>query len=384
MERRIVRLVLVVLVSGTPALALGSTGVVAKGHHHSVLYAFTGGSDGGAPMGRLAFDPAGNLYGTAHFGGVVNCGGSPQAGCGVVFRLTRTHHRWHETPLYAFTDAADGGFPDAGVILDRFGNLYGTASTGGNFACTIGCGVVYELVPNVSQTWSEIVLHSFSGTDGQFPNAALFPGLGGTLYSTAWFGGANGAGTIFSLTPIGSQWTTTVLYSFAGKQDGTGPTGGLAQDPSGKLFGTTYPSNGYNNGVVFELRQGKDQMWRQRVVISFVSGATGENPYAGPIIDSDGTLFGTTIQGGLTGNGVVYEVVHATSRHPREIVLHTFAGAPDGSTPYAGLTLDSTGNLYGATLFGGKHGQGTVFELIKQHPHRYQEKILHDFTGGKD
>ena len=191
-----------------------------------VLYSFTDGSDGGGPNGGIVFDSAGNALGTTHFGGITTCGGQVGGGCGVVFELSPNESGgWSETPLYAFADGADGGFPNSGVILDKNGDLLGTASTGGNFACSIGCGVVYEL--KKSSGWTESALHTFNGSDGQFPNATLLAGVNGTLYSTTWYGGSTGNGTVFSLTPSGSGWAESVLYSFNGTTDGSAPAGGV-------------------------------------------------------------------------------------------------------------------------------------------------------------
>jgi uncharacterized repeat protein (TIGR03803 family) len=348
-----------------------------------VLYQFTGGSDGGGPMGRLALNTSsGNLFGTTHFGGITTCGGNFGGGCGVVFALSLAGSTWTQTPLYAVADGSDGGFPNGGVVLDGAGNLYGTASAGGSNACSIGCGVVYELVQS-SGAWTERILHTFTGSDGQFPNASLFNG-GGALYSTTWYGGTHGAGTVFRLSPTGSGgWIESLLYSFNGTQDGTSPAGGVVLDTSGNVYGTTYPFNGYNDGVAFELKPKSNVPWKQRVIDSFGTGSGGEDPYAGLIIDGAGNLYGTTIEGGGTGNGVVFELVRR-GRHFKERVLHTFTGSPDGSSPYAGLTADGAGNLYGATLFGGAHNYGTVFELALKPRGGYKERILYSFTGGND
>src|SRR5579863_1626936 len=182
--------VAVALISGCGAaqssfpFAHSTAASAARAHAiEKVLYSFTGGTDGGAPNGSLVFDGAGNVYGTTHFGGINMCGGQVGGGCGVVFELSPTRSGgWSESPLYAFADGTDGGFPNAGVILDKNGNVDGTASTGGSTQCSIGCGVVYELT-KVSE-WKESVLHTFSGSDGEFPNAVLLAGSAGALYST--------------------------------------------------------------------------------------------------------------------------------------------------------------------------------------------------------
>jgi hypothetical protein len=180
--------------SSLPAAGLQPIGVAKVHATEKVLYSFADGVDGGGPNGGLVFDASGNAYGTTHFGGNDSCGGQVGGGCGVVFQLSPSASGgWSETPLYAFQDSSDGGFPNAGVILDKSGNVLGTASTGGSFACSIGCGVVYEL--SKGGGWAETVLHTFNGSDGEFPNAALLPSANGTLYGTTWYGGS-GDGTV--------------------------------------------------------------------------------------------------------------------------------------------------------------------------------------------
>ncbi len=345
----------------------------------AVIYSFTGGSDGGGPSGNLTISN-GDLYGTAHFGGMPTCGVNVGGGCGVVFRLIPEVSGWTQQTLYAFGDAADGGFPNAGVRVDPAGNVFGTASTGGSSACSIGCGVVYELRSSGS-AWSEQVLHAFDGTDGEFPNAALTPDAAGDLYSTTWHGGASGAGTVFELRPSGSSWIEAVIHSFNGTSEGTGPAGGVVLGKGGQIFGTTYPYNGNTDGTVYELTHGR-RAWHDDVLETFASGANGCNPYAGLIADAHGNLYGTTIECGTNGDGVAFEMVRS-GKHYRERVLHQFGAPGDGAEPYAGLSADASGNLYGTTVFGGAHGYGTVYELART-KRGYVEHILYSFAGGAD
>ena len=175
-----------------PSLPRAAEGAASAHAAETVLYSFTGGTDGGGPNGGLVFDSSGNAFGTTHFGGNDSCGGSVGGGCGVVFELSPNKSGgWTETPLYTFDDGSDGGFPNAGVILDKNGNAFGTASTGGSTQCSIGCGVVYEL--SKSSGWTESVLHSFIESDGEFPNAVLLPAR--AARSTARRGTAEAAAT---------------------------------------------------------------------------------------------------------------------------------------------------------------------------------------------
>ena len=345
-----------------------------------VLYSFTGGSDGGGPNGAVVFDGSGNIFGTTHFGGMTQCGGNVGGGCGVVFELAPKSGGWAESALYAFSDSSDGGFPNAGVVLDKNGNLFGTASTGGNFQCSIGCGVVYELLKSTG--WGEHVLHAFAGSDGQFPNAVLLQGSNGTFYSTTWFGGSTGNGTVFSLTPSGSSWMENVLYSFGGAADGSAPAAGVIADSAGNLYGTTYKFDGYNDGVAYELQKRSHGSWKDRVLYSFTGQGGGEDPYAGLILRSKRRLYGTTIEGGSNGGGAAFELTDA-HHHWTERDLHVFGGAGDGSTPYGGLVADRAGNLFGTTLFGGTNNSGTVYELSRTRG-AWKERVLYSFTGGDD
>jgi len=372
--------------AGSSSGSLPSAGAPATTAHtaatEKVLYSFTGGTDGGGPNGSIGFDSSGNAFGTTHFGGVVTCGGNYGGGCGVVFELApKKSGGWSESALYAFGDGADGGFPNAGVIFDKSGDIYGTASTGGSSQCSIGCGVVYEL--NKNSGWSESVPHTFTGSDGEFPNALLLPASNGTMYSTTWYGGTTGNGTVFSLTPSGSGWKEKVLYSFAGTADGSAPAGGLVTDRAGNLYGTTYKFDGDNDGVAFELRRHAHGSWKDRVLYTFANNGGGEDPYAGLIMPSKGKLFGTAIKGGPDNGGTAFELQPNKKHQWIEKVLHAFGTTGDGNAPYGGLVADKSGNLYGTTVFGGSSNAGTVYELSSRRG-KWTEQIVYSFSGGSD
>jgi uncharacterized repeat protein (TIGR03803 family) len=362
---------------GSPSVRSARSSSVEK-----VLYSFTGGTDGGGPVGSITFDAAGNAYGATHFGGIDSCGGRVGGGCGVVFELTPNGSGWTESALYAFSDTSDGGFPNAGVMLDGSGNVYGTASTGGSTECSIGCGVVYEL--NKAGGWSESVLHTFTGSDGEFPNAALLRGANGLLYGTTWYGGSHGNGTVFSLSPHARRWAERVLYSFTGAADGSAPAGGVIADRSGDLYGTTYKYDGYNDGVAFELQRRPHGSWKDRVIYTFTNNGGGEDPYAGLIMPAKGRLFGTAIESGPNDGGVAFELILGKGHAWTEKVLHAFGGSGDGNAPYGGLVSDSSGNLFGTTVFGGAGNAGTVYELSPTSSGGWNEKVLYSFGGGDD
>ncbi len=204
----------------------------------TLIYSFTGGTDGGLPYGGLVRNAAGNLFGTTATGGVTT-GNCFPSGCGVVFVVTPAGK---QHVLYRFTGSPDGASPYSGLVADSTGNLYGTTYNGGTGACTNGCGVVFEL----DKAGGETVLYSFKGppTDGAFPLGGVVRDSAGNLYGTTTYGGATDNGAVFELQPSGTE---TVLYSFTGKTDGAIPRAGLILDTAGNLYGTTY--NGGNTGA---------------------------------------------------------------------------------------------------------------------------------------
>jgi uncharacterized repeat protein (TIGR03803 family) len=202
--------------------------------NETALYTFTGGADGGYPLGGVILDSKGNLYGTTNGGGA--------SGAGVVFKIDKFGD---ETVLYTFTGGADGGFPLAGVILDSKGNLYGTTNGGG----ASNAGVVFK----VDTSGNETVLYSFTGgADGGYPAwVVLARDLAGNLYGTTSAGGASNAGVVFKVDASGNE---TVLYSFTGGADGGTPYVGVILGSEGNLYGTTNGGGASNAGVVFEIK----------------------------------------------------------------------------------------------------------------------------------
>jgi uncharacterized repeat protein (TIGR03803 family) len=306
----------------------------------TVLYSFTGGADGAKPLAGLIRDLAGNLYGTTFSGGA--------SGYGVVFKLDTTGT---ETVLHSFTEKPGGANPEAGLIQDSAGNLYGTTGGGG----ASGLGVAFKL----DTTGTEKLLHSFTGgADGESPQAGLIRDAAGNFSGTTYKGGGasgcgdRGCGVVFKLDTTGTE---TVLYSFPGTEaDGAYPYSGLIRDSAGNLYGTTYAGGASHNGVVFKL----DTTGTETVLYSFIGGVDGGLPYAGLTRDLAGNLYGTTYSGGASNNGVVFKL-----NETGETVLYSFTGGADGANPRAGLIRDSAGNLYGTTLSGGTSNQGVVFML---------------------
>ncbi len=318
----------------------------------SVLHSFKrDGEDGLHPEHTgLIFDTAGNLYGTTINGGTY--------GDGAVFQLTPNGDgTWTERVLYSF-DPADGDQPVTGVILDAAGNLYGTTVAGG----TYNTGTVFQLTPNGDGTWTENVLHSFSSTDGYYLYAGLIFDSTGNLYGMAAQGGAYDFGTVFQLTPNGDgSWTENVLHSFNGT-DGNFPYDSLIFDPAGNLYGTTMNGGTYGDGAAFQLTPNGDGTWKERVLHSF-DGRDGNRPFAGLILDPAGNLYGTTYQGGAYDAGTIFKLKHMAKGTWKETVLHSFRNKPGGH-PWASLIFDGLGNLFGtAAGINGQNNWGSVFEI---------------------
>ncbi len=211
------------------------------------------------------------------------------------------------------------------------------------------------------------VLHTFTGGDGWSPVSGLTSDRAGNFYGTTDVGGASNRGTVFRLSPAGSGWVLTTLYSFQCQDDGGFVFGGVVFGPDGALYGTTYECGQYDHGVVYRLRPSPASCksalcpWQETVLHSFTGGADGEDPGDGNLVfDQSGNLYGATATGGY-GEGLVYEFSPSNGGW-KETVLYDFNG-DDGFNPNSGLLLDNAGNLYGTTEAGGAEYSGVVFEL---------------------
>ena len=314
-----------------------------------VLHTFNG-NDGSGPMSGLIFDPAGNLYGTTPTGGAQHWG--------TVFRLSPSTHGWKETVLHSFGFNSQGCCPWAGVVMDNAGNLFGTA------------GVAFELSPG-DGGWKETVLHDFTGQhgDGSGPYAVTLDGAG-NLYGETNMGGTStlcggGCGTVYELRRTsGGGWKEHILHDFGTGGDELGfPGGTLVLDQGGNLYGTAGGGR-YAHGAVYRLRRQSDGRWKTAIQHSFSGGAGGDGPSGGVAMDPAGNLYGVTTNGGDAncGCGVVYKLKPSSGGKWTYTVLHRFTGY-DGAQPIAQLILDRKGNLYGTTITGGAGGYGVAFEI---------------------
>ena len=270
------------------------------------------GTDGTQPVGGLIFDAAGNLYGTTYTGGP-SVGGN--LGYGTVYELTPTGSgQWTETILHQFANGTDGAYPSGNLIMDASGNPYGTTSRGGGSTlCTFGCGTVFKLTPS-GGTWTETVLYVFTGgSDGGLPQAGLVIDPSGNFYGTTLWGGIHCSvcGTVFEVSPgSGGTWTETVPHSFGGfASDGTNPAASLVFDSAGNLYGTTVGGGYYGHGTAFELSPAAGGRWHESILHQFENGFDGQIPDSNLIFDSSGNLYGTTVGGGLFGDGTVFEII---------------------------------------------------------------------------
>jgi len=321
---------------------LGSVFKISKSGAESVLHSFAGGSDGAYPKEGLT-DVNGTLYGTTDSGGGTGC--ISGNGCGTVFSITTSGK---EHVLYRFKGGTDGESPVA-ALTNVHGTLYGTTAGGGGVGCgsTGGCGTVYK----ITTSGRERVLYSFKGgTDGAQPYAGLTD-VNGTLYGATFAGGASSAGAIFEITTSGAE---TVLYSFkGGSADGEGPYASLT-DVNGSLYGTTQYGGSNLDGTAFKVTTSGTE----KILHSFLGGATDGAYPLGVLAYINGALYGTTYYGGSGGEGLIFKMTTSG----RDSVLYSFMGGSDGAYPYAGLTKVKL-TFYGTTELGGSHGRGTVFSL---------------------
>jgi uncharacterized repeat protein (TIGR03803 family) len=354
-----------------------------------VIHTFSAIQKGARPAAALTTDGTGTLYGTTYTGDA--------SGNGTVFLLSPPSggsKKWIHTVLHRFSASGKkGDLPDSSVILDAKGNLYGTTTSGG--AVNGGAGVVFELVrPAIEgDPWKEIVLHRFTGgSDGGTPHGTLVFGADGDLYGTAGFGGTSGAGLVFKLSPRDAgHWKETILFNFGNDAGGGYPYSRPIFDAAGNLYATTLNGGNTGNGVVFELSPpaGGVGPWTETVLHSFDGATDGVEPRMGVIMDSAGNLYGTTESGGSVGYGAVFEVSPPAggSQTWTETVLYNFGFSPDGGSPgLSGLVMDTSGNLFGTTETGGTLHHGVVFKLAPpgQGGGSWTESVLHTFADSPD
>ncbi len=336
-----------------------------SGSNFQTLHLFNKQRDGIVPVGTL-LPVNGVLYGTTNFGGDPSNRCYPAWGCGAVYKFSTPSS---ESVLYRFHGTKDGTRPYAGLVAYQ-GVMYGTTQAGGQH----NKGTVYSITPS----GSEHVVYAFSGKDGNDPRANLTV-VGGVLYGTTYYGGQTETGTVFRVTSSGTE---KVLHSFTGGKDGSLPLCALIS-VNNVIYGTTTSGGKSNAGTVFAINPDGTNY---RVLYSFHGGTDAAFPYAG-LVALHGTLYGTTQGGGTYKKGTVFSISTSGS----EQVLHSFGEGTDGIEPYAGLIVFN-GQLYGTTAYGGTTtkdsginpaekkptSEGTVFTITPSGT----EQVIHNFTGG--
>lgn len=390
------------------SLLLASVCATAQTYTESVLYSFSGNADGSDPVGGLVLDAKGNLYGVTQYGGYLS-GQCVQGGCGTVWKLTAqgTH-----TILHQFTAGTDGALPNAGLAIDKSGNLYGTTIFGG-----IGYGIVFKL----TSAGKYSILHTFAKTtsDGKYPLGPVTLDSAGNLYGTTSDFDVcattcpavkdGGYGVLYKLSSKGVE---TILYAFTINGN---PTANVIRDGQGNLYGTAFSgwstSTAFYGGALFKLpakgaestvytfcadpacadgvnpsyvaRDSKGNFYAQvmgagslmqgaiakvtpagveTILYQFclVSGCLDGGVSTGPITIVGGNLYGTAQDGGAFGDGVVWEITPSGT----ETVIYNF-DFTFGVGPISGVVADSAGNLYG-TANGGTGGAGVIWKLAPQ------------------
>ena len=359
---------------------------------YRVIYTFDTGLNAWDAGVGLSIDAAGNLYGTTIRGGGQGDCPAP-GGCGAVFQLIPNGSDWVETLLHGFNGpydfgrgpgpfgATDGAYPYSRAMVGPDGNVYGTVLEG----ATSDAGAVYQLTRSGS-SWNRTILHRFTGgADGIHPFGDVAFDATGNLYGTTTIGGAYRWGTIFLLAPSASGWTKTTLYNFRGGSDGAWPYSGVLLDGAGNLYGTTGAGgsddcdyDGPNCGTVYQLSP-SGSGWTEKILYNFHNGNDGNHPSA-LIFDQAGNLYGT-ICGGSHGGASVFRLSPSGQNWNFEVVYTLSATS---CAPFLGsLAMDDTGNLYGALVDGGAYSRGSIYKLTRAGSSWWYTD-LYDFTGGSD
>ena len=376
MGRKLILLTILLLCSAVTYV------VPAAAQNYTIIHNFAAGD---FPNAGVTLNAATNLYGNA--------------GEQTVYRMRKMGANWLFFPLYEF-NGLDGEQPAGRITLGADGTVYGAAQLGGIFDCgnqrNEACGLIFHMQPSATTCetfscyWTETPLYQFDPVnhsgDGWSPNGGLTFDSAGNIYGTAQAGGTGDSGTVFVLSPSQGGWTETTIHTFNFFIDGGPPNGNLVIDRGGNLIGTTQAGShpgcgGEGCGVVFELTP-TSSGWVETILHEFAPGV-GYYTIGGLISDAAGNLYGTTLiggtNGGPTGGGTVFELTPSNGSYTFQ-VLHNFTGAADQYGPIGLLAIDSSGNLYGATLDEGAFGLGSVFKLTNNGG-QWIYSDLHDFTG---
>lgn len=354
---------------------IASLSPVAYAQTYSVIHTFDErNGDGGNPITGVTIRGS-ILYGTTN--------GSGRGQDGTLYQLSLSGNNW----LYGLDTyfSPDAGGPTSRVAFGPDGHPYGVSLTGGNIG-----GTVWRVLPPVRicalaacSAWKVNTLHFFEGApqDGYGPSGDLIFDQQGNIYGVTNFGGAHDSGTVFEMMGSGNNWTETPIYQFTGGADGSSPIDGVTFDSNGNLFGVTIQGGANNHGTIFELTH-IPSGWQETVLYNFTGGSDGKTPVGGLIVDGSGNFYGTTSEGGSGGCGTAFEL-SPSGQTWTLTTLASFSGSLSSCGPRAKLTLDSVGNLYGTTFIAGANQKGAVFKLSNTQ-NGWVYTSLYDFTEGSD
>jgi uncharacterized repeat protein (TIGR03803 family) len=354
----------------------------------TLLHTFpTGSADGFDTSGGLTVDGSGALYGLTHTGGGTCENNS--LGCGTAYKLTHVSGGgWAETSLFSFTGGASrGAFPQGNLVFDGAAHVfYGITNSGGAH----DNGTAFALTPG--SPWTAPIIFNFPLSNTPYQGVVMRNGM---LYGIS-AGGSLGGGLVYRLHPPtspGNPWRQEILYQFTDGADGAFPQAAPILDSAGNVYGTTLSGPGGIGGTVYKLSPpvSGSGVWTYTNLYTFSGNADGGEPESGVVFDSAGNLYGTTESGGADNFGVVYKLTPPAGGLGAwtEAVLYSFALGTDGGVPYAGVTIDGAGNIYGAAAGGGDlscgagAGCGTVFKLTSSGG-SWTESVLYSFEGGSD
>jgi uncharacterized repeat protein (TIGR03803 family) len=343
---------------------------------YTVLYNFSGKYEGSTPYATLTLYPTGILYGTAYADGQFNNG--------TVFSLAQQGSEWVFTTLWLFPGVYYGSGPDAPLVVGPDGALYGSTLNGGNVGeqCNyLGCGVLFKFQPTPSicrsnDCWETAILNMNTGYSVTNPSGPLAFDSSGNIYGTSQ-GGGSGCGTVYELAKSGDG-VPSILYGFHDHSDQGLPVSGVIFDSAGNLYGTTVGCfGGTGGGTVFKLTP-HDSYWSYSTLFEF-GGVMGESPVAGLLMTPNGNLYGTTSSGG----GAAFQGTLSGGSYTFSLMTTLGSGNGQACGPQSSLITDGAGNFYGTTYCDGAYGLGSVFK-ISPAGSGWTLTNLHDFAGGDD
>jgi uncharacterized repeat protein (TIGR03803 family) len=359
------------------------TNISSAATRERILFTFSGTLDGANPSAPLVADASGNFYGTAANGCTFNYG--------CVFKLSNPDGIWTQTILYSFS-GADGATPTASVILDSAGDLYGTTALGGDFNAGTAFKLTPTTRGPWTETLLHSFGTGSDGyTPAELTIDSTGDIYGITQFGGTSSSGPNNGGTVYRLTYANGAWTETLLYSFPGEflgPNGDLPVGGVTIDRAGNLYGVTQAGGSHGKGAVFTLARAADGTYTERIIYSF-NVADGDLPNSTPVFDSAGNLYGTTYFGGNAnlcpsdGCGIIYQLKKNSNGSWSENVLRELQ-KEDGWEAVGPVVFDRAGNLYAAAQAGGADSWGTILKLTPRDTAPWAETIVHNFTNNPD